>query len=99
MPPMPEQYEEPGEDSQGLDGGIHFLEKFRMKNGGGVALPEFETDTWDNVVRLCKLQGKPMFFYLHNDQGDSCTIVDNTVIGNELVHSFLVDKFVCFGLN
>ena len=70
-----------------------------MKNGGGVALPEFETDTWDNVVRLCKIQGKPMFFYLHNDEGDSCTIVDNTVIGNELVHSLLVEKFVCFGLN
>ena len=40
-----------------------------------------------------------MFFYLHDDKGDNCTIVDNTVIGNALLHSFLVDKFVCFGLN
>lgn len=70
-----------------------------MKNGAGVPLPDFETDTWDEVVRKCKAEGKPMFFYLHDDQGDSCTVVDATVIGNDLLHSFLTGKFIIYGLN
>lgn len=39
-----------------------------------------------------------MFLYIHDDEGDSCTIVDNTVISNELLHSF-ASKFICLGLN
>lgn len=41
-----------------MDGGIEFLSKFRMKNGGGLSLPEFETDSWDEVVKICETNQK-----------------------------------------
>ena len=40
-----------------------------------------------------------MFLYLHDHMGDDCTIVDTCVIGESIVHSFINEKFVIFGLN
>lgn len=97
---QPEQWEVPKNDeTEGMNGGIEFLEKFRMKNGSGVNLPDFETDTWDEVVKLCRERKQAMFLYLHDHEGDSCFVVDNTVLGEDLLHSFLIGKFTVLGLN
>lgn len=97
---QPEQWEVPKpEATEGLNGGLDFLEKFRMKNGSGVSLPDFETDTWDEVVKLCRERKQAMFLYLHDDQGEDCFVVDNTVLGEDLLHSFLIGKFTVLGLN
>ena len=40
-----------------------------------------------------------MFFYLNDHKGDDCTIVDSCVITSEVLHSFLLGKFLCYGLN
>ena len=40
-----------------------------------------------------------MFLYLHDHIGDECTIVDTCVIGEDLIHGFINDKFILYGLN
>ena len=50
---------------------------------------------------LCGYAGRlkrPIFIYLHNHKGDSCTIVDQTVIGEDIVKT-LVNRFICVGVN
>lgn len=94
-----EEYEDPRfHQDESLNGGIGFLQKFREKNGA-IDLPEFETDTWDEIVKQSRQKKKHVLFYLHDDQGDSCTIPDLTVIGNEVLHSVVGRDFIWFGLN
>jgi len=75
-----------------------FLEKFREKNGNNIELPPFVEGTFDEIVDEAKRLQRPIFLYVHNHKGDSWTIVDQTVIGEEIVKD-LVSKFICVGVN
>ena len=94
-----DEYEDPRfHQDESLNGGIGFLQKFREKNGA-MGLPDFETDSWDEIIKMSKSKKKHVLFYLHDDQGDSCTIADLTVIGNEVLQSVAGSDFIWFGLN
>jgi hypothetical protein len=70
-----------------------FLEKFREKNGASIELPPFVEGSFEGIIKEAKRLQRPIFLYLHNHKGDSCTIVDQTVIGEEIVKD-LVSKFI-----
>lgn len=89
----------PNLDDSDLDGGIHFMSKFRERYGAGVTLPDFEPGSWDDQVKRCREENLPMFLYLQDDQGDECAIVDQTVIGDPILPPILNGKFVPFALN
>ena len=76
-----------------------FLLRFNAKYGDKVPIPEFFTDTWDETVKECQRLQQPMFFYLHDDTNEDCSITDTCVIGSEVIHSYLTGKFLCYGLN
>ena len=75
-----------------------FLEKFRDKNGMGIELPNFVDGSFEAISKEAKRLKRPVFIYMHNHKGDSCTIVDQTVIGEEIVRD-LLNKFICVGVN
>lgn len=75
-----------------------FLEKFRSKNGMSIELPPFVDGDFDEIVQEAKRLKRPIFIYVHNHKGDSCTIVDQTVLGEEVVKE-LLSKFICVGVN
>ena len=75
-----------------------FLEKFRDKNGTGLELPPFVDGSFEEIAKEAKRLRRPIFLYLHDHKGDSCTIVDQTVISEEVVKD-LLSKFICVGVN
>ena len=81
-----------------LPSGRFFLEKFREKNGTSIELPTFVEGSFDMILKESKRLKRPIFIYLHNHKGDSCTIVDQTVIGEDIVKT-LVNRFICVGVN
>lgn len=70
-----------------------FIEKFREKNGTSIELPPFVEGSFESIIKEAKRLQRPIFLYLHNHKGDSCTIVDQTVVGEEIVRD-LVSKFI-----
>ena len=83
---------------QDMPAGRYFLQKFREKNGMTIDLPAFVEGTFEEVSQECQKLKRPIFFYLHDHKGDSCTIVDQTVIGESIVKD-LISKFICVGVN
>lgn len=85
-------------DEENKSSGRIFLEKFREKNGTGIELPPFVDGDFDEIIKESKRLRRPIFLYVHDHKGDSCTIVDQTVIGEEVVKD-LISKFICVGVN
>lgn len=96
-------YNNPGSSSRAdedasLSSGRYFIKKFREKNGMSIVLPNFLDGTFDEVLEESKRLQRPILLYVHNHKGDSCTIVDQTVIGHELVVE-IAAKFICYAVN
>ena len=109
FPPMPrpqptyENYNMPSYDSpmnqdDNSSSGNYFIKKFREKNGMSINLPNFVDGTINEVLEESKRLQRPIFLYVHNHQGDSWSIVDQTVIGHELVLE-IAAKFIWYGVN
>ena len=85
-------------DDENVSSGSYFIKKFREKNGMGICLPNFVDGTFDEILEESKRIQRPIFLYIHNHLGDSWTIVDQTVIGHELVLE-IASKFIWVGVN
>lgn len=86
------------DNTESVPSGRFFVEKWREKNGMGITLPDFVEGSFESIIKESSRLRRPIFFYLHDHKGDSCTIVDQTVIGEEIVKD-LVNKFICVGMN
>mmetsp|Transcript_6947 Transcript_6947/g.6461 ORF Transcript_6947/g.6461 Transcript_6947/m.6461 type:complete len:333 (-) Transcript_6947:390-1388(-) len=84
--------------NRNLTAAQEFLFQFRKKNGMHVILPKFVNNTFEEIGQESKRLRRPVFFYLHNDKGDSCNIVDQSVIGEEMTR-MLLNKYICVGVN
>ena len=70
-----------------------FLMFFRKKNGTHIPLPKFVNNTVEEIKQESMRLKRPVFLYLHNNRGDSCSIVDQSVIGNEITLE-LLSKYI-----
>jgi len=75
----------PANNDSNLTDSQLFLARFRDKNGDSIELPNFVNNPLIEVARESQKLRRPVFLYVHNHKGDSCSVVDQAILNSDVM--------------